>query len=67
MRQCQQQQRRHLFQQTDPLYHLSNRWTEAGRCAEAPIADPLPDADTPRYSGSGMIHDPIMMRFCWLG
>jgi hypothetical protein len=26
-------------------------------------ADPLPDADTPEYSGSGTIHDPIMMRF----
>jgi hypothetical protein len=27
---CQQQQRRHLFQQTDPLYHPSSRWSEAG-------------------------------------
>ena len=23
-------------------------------------------ADTPEYSESGRIHDPIMMRFCWL-
>ena len=26
-------------------------------------ADPLPIADTPKYFGSGTIHDPIMMRF----
>jgi len=29
----------------------------AGACAEPPIAD------TPKYFGSGTIHDPIMMRF----
>jgi hypothetical protein len=56
MRQCQQQQHRHL---SDPLYHPSSRWSEAGGVA----ADPLPDADTPEYSRSGTIHDPIMMRF----
>ena len=36
MRQCQQQRRRHLFQQTDPLYHPSSRWSEAGLCAKPP-------------------------------
>src|SRR4029077_1515624 len=34
-RQCQQQRRRHLFQQTDPLYHPSSRWSEARLCAGA--------------------------------
>ena len=29
--------------------------------------DPSPGADIPEYSGSGTIHDLIMMRFCWLG
>jgi hypothetical protein len=36
MQQCQQRRRRRLFQQTDPLYHPCNRWSEAGLCVKPP-------------------------------
>jgi hypothetical protein len=50
----------------------SNKWIRSTTRPAAGVrrggvaADPLPDADTPEYYGSGTIHDPIMMRFCAL-
>ena len=36
MQQCQQRRHSRLFQQTDPLYHPCNRWSEAGLCVKPP-------------------------------